>query len=222
MLKETITYTDLNGIQQTRDFYFNLSKAELARMEMRENLSGGLRNMLQAIIDSNDGRRIMDVFEEIIGSAYGVRSEDGQSFVKTPEQTAAFKGSPAYDELFMRIVTDAGYAASFIRGIVPADLAGEVDAAAQTPTLSPSELARQNSEAQMQGFNQPKPAQEPVQSLPHQQYVGMTREELDAQQRLQQEQWRQQDQLRQQQIVQGGASEQTIGQEAGWATPPQQ
>ena len=35
MLKKTITYTDYNGSQRTEDFYFNLSKAEIAEMECR-------------------------------------------------------------------------------------------------------------------------------------------------------------------------------------------
>ena len=34
MLKKTIKYTDYNGEEQTEDFYFNLSKAELTEMEL--------------------------------------------------------------------------------------------------------------------------------------------------------------------------------------------
>lgn len=33
MTKETITYTDLNGIQRTEDFYFDLSKPEIVKMQ---------------------------------------------------------------------------------------------------------------------------------------------------------------------------------------------
>jgi hypothetical protein len=32
MLKKTITYTDYNGNKLTEDFYFNLSRAEIAEM----------------------------------------------------------------------------------------------------------------------------------------------------------------------------------------------
>ena len=40
MLKKTITYTDYNGMTRTEDFYFNLSMAEVAEMEM--STAGGL------------------------------------------------------------------------------------------------------------------------------------------------------------------------------------
>lgn len=33
MTKETITYTDLNGVQRTEDFYFDLSKPEIVKMQ---------------------------------------------------------------------------------------------------------------------------------------------------------------------------------------------
>ena len=33
MHKEVITYTDLNGVQRTEDFYFDLSKPEIVKMQ---------------------------------------------------------------------------------------------------------------------------------------------------------------------------------------------
>ena len=33
MHKEIITYTDLNGVQRTEDFYFDLSKPEIVKMQ---------------------------------------------------------------------------------------------------------------------------------------------------------------------------------------------
>ena len=44
MLKKTITYTDYNGMTRTEDFYFNLSMAEVAEMEM--STAGGLAEMI--------------------------------------------------------------------------------------------------------------------------------------------------------------------------------
>ena len=48
MLKKTITYTDYDGHERVEDFYFNLSKAEVAEMEMSEY--GGLSNLLKKIV----------------------------------------------------------------------------------------------------------------------------------------------------------------------------
>ena len=34
MIKKTITYTDYNGVSRTEDFWFNLTTAELMKMEL--------------------------------------------------------------------------------------------------------------------------------------------------------------------------------------------
>ena len=52
MLKETITYTDYNGVERTEDHYFNLSKAELTEMELSAH--GGYGEMLKNIVASKD------------------------------------------------------------------------------------------------------------------------------------------------------------------------
>ena len=40
MLKRTIKFTDYNGVERTEEHYFNLTKAEVAEMQM--TVSGGL------------------------------------------------------------------------------------------------------------------------------------------------------------------------------------
>lgn len=122
MLKKTITYTDFNGNQRTEDFYFNLSKAELAEWELRENLQGGLSGLVERVSGSNDGRLIMDTFRDLIKKTYGVKSEDGRSFRKSDELSEGFLGSEAYSELFMGMISNPGEAAAFVNGIMPADL----------------------------------------------------------------------------------------------------
>lgn len=122
MLKKIITYTDFNGQQHTEDFYFNLSKAELAEWEMRENLSGGLGHKLEAVIKSGDGRLIMDIFKEIIAKSIGKRSADGRSFIKNEQITQEFLGSGAYEELFMELISDPDAAKNFINAVVPQNL----------------------------------------------------------------------------------------------------
>ena len=47
MLKKTITYTDFDDNERTEDFYFHLSKAEIAEMELSEN--GGLVKLIGKI-----------------------------------------------------------------------------------------------------------------------------------------------------------------------------
>lgn len=117
MLKKTITYTDYEGVERTENFYFNLTKAELAEMELTTD--GGMKERLQRIVDAKDGKAIMREFKGIIMKAYGVKSDDGKRFRKSEELSKEFEESPAYDILFMELVTDADAAANFVQGILP-------------------------------------------------------------------------------------------------------
>ena len=117
MLKKTITYTDYNGTERTEDFYFNLSKAEVTEMELSVN--GGLTNMIEKIVASQDSKEIVTLFKEIILKAYGEKSPDGRRFVKSKELSDAFSQTEAYSELFIELATNAESASTFINGIVP-------------------------------------------------------------------------------------------------------
>ena len=124
MLKKTITYTDYNGNSRTEDFYFNLTKTELMKMEMGTN--GGLSEMVKSIIAAQDQAALIQIFEDLILKAYGVKSLDGKRFEKSSQLSEAFAQTEAYDQLFMELATDADAAAQFINGIVPAEMAKEL------------------------------------------------------------------------------------------------
>lgn len=124
MLKKTITYTDLDGNEVTDDFYFHISKSELVKLQV--SAGEGFRDYLMNVVKSGDGGKIIEEFEQILRLAYGVRSEDGKSFLKPQGAFEAFQGTDAYDQLFMQLVTDAKASAEFVNGIVPSELAVEV------------------------------------------------------------------------------------------------
>lgn len=125
MLKKTITFQDLDGNEITEDFYFRLTKAEIAELEV--GADGGLTAYLNRIVEARDGQAIMDMFKKIIGMSVGRRSEDGRRFVKNEEITNDFMQTDAYSELFMELVTDAEKAAAFVRGLVPKDVQKVMD-----------------------------------------------------------------------------------------------
>lgn len=135
MLKLTRTYTDYNGVQRTEDFYFNLSKAEVAEMEM--GTAGGLAEMIQKVVDAKDAQAIIKVFKDILLKAYGEKSPDGKYFNKSTEISQAFASTEAYSDLFMELATDADFAVKFVNGIIPADLA-KAAATANGPVLMPA------------------------------------------------------------------------------------
>lgn len=124
MLKKEITFSDLDGNPITETFYFNLSKSELAELELSE--TGGLAKLLSDVIKSGDTADIVQRFKWILAKAYGVRSEDNRRFIKTPEAWEEFSQTGAYDELFMEILTNATSAAEFITNIIPQDLADKM------------------------------------------------------------------------------------------------
>ncbi len=123
MLKKTITYTDYNNNERTEDFYFNLTKAELMEMEMSTN--GGLAEMINKIIASQDAPAIIKIFKELVLKAYGEKSLDGKRFIKNDDIREEFSQTEAYSQLFMELATDADAAAAFVNGIMPAGLSQE-------------------------------------------------------------------------------------------------
>lgn len=137
MLKQPISYEDFDGNVQIESFYFNLTKTELA--EMQFSTEGGFDAMLTKIVQSDDKSAILETFKTIIMKAYGVRSEDGKRFMKSPQLAEEFSQTAAFDALVMLLANDAGAAGAFIVGVVPASLQDSVDLEALGLTNSVTE-----------------------------------------------------------------------------------
>lgn len=131
MLKKTIKYTDYNGIERTEDFWFNMSKAEIAEMEI--STTGGFSEMIQKIIAAQDIPAIAKIFKDFILKAYGEKSPDGKRFIKSEELSTQFSQTEAYSQLFMELATDAQAASDFINGVAPNT---EVQKEAAAPLIS--------------------------------------------------------------------------------------
>lgn len=116
MLKKTIIYKDLNGVERTEDFYFNLSKPEIVKMQA--SVKGGYDVQLRSIAANLNGGQIMEFFEELISKAYGEKSEDGRRFMKSEEISRSFMETPAYEKLFEELVTDDKAAADFVNTVM--------------------------------------------------------------------------------------------------------
>ena len=124
MITKTIKYTDYNGVERNENFMFNLSKAELMELEM--GTTGGLAEMIQKIVETQDAPSIIKIFKELVLKAYGEKSADGKRFVKVSDTgvplSIGFSQTEAYSQLFMELATDADKAAEFVKGIVPSDI----------------------------------------------------------------------------------------------------
>lgn len=118
MFSKEITYTDYDGNQRTETFYFNISRAEVIKMDLM--IPGGLEKMLQKAASLQDGKRFGEFLEMLILKAYGEKSEDGRRFVKSDALSEAFAQTEAYSELWSALLTDKEFATEFLTGIMPA------------------------------------------------------------------------------------------------------
>lgn len=117
MVKEIIKYTDFNGNECEEVAYFNLTKSECAKLQL--GMKEGLSNYIKEVVESNNNKAMVELFEKIVLDSYGVKSEDGKRFVKSEELKTEFSQSAAYDELFFTLATDGDKAKQFIEGVIP-------------------------------------------------------------------------------------------------------
>jgi hypothetical protein len=116
MLKKKLTYKDWNGVERTEEFCFHLTEAELMQLELETE--GGFKGLLQRIIDASDSAKMIKIFKELIDRSYGVLSDDGKYFRKTPEALRDFQSTQAYSDLYISLLNDEE-AAKFIKAVAP-------------------------------------------------------------------------------------------------------
>lgn len=134
MLVERVKYKDFDGNEREENFYFNFTEAELTEMEL--STKGGLKNEIQRIMDSQDQSEIIKIFKNLLLKAYGVKSPDGKRFIKDEQLTKEFEQTNAYSQLFMKLAFDDEAAAKWINGVIPQEIAKELDKN-PTPALAP-------------------------------------------------------------------------------------
>lgn len=126
MLKRSIEFEDYDGNKRKEDHYFNLNKAEVIKW-LTTSGDYTLDKVLERLSTERNGKKIMEIFEDLIHLSYGKKSLDGRKFEKTEEIWNDFYQTEAYSVLFTELVTDARKAADFVNKIIPKDLADEVE-----------------------------------------------------------------------------------------------
>lgn len=117
MVKETITYHDLDGNEITEDFWFNMFSTEIAEWNFEK--TGGLEEYVKKLQAEEDPAKIIQFIKEIILKSFGKRSEDGLRFIKSDADAIAFSQTEAFHVLFLKLAQDEKEASRFINGIVP-------------------------------------------------------------------------------------------------------
>lgn len=121
MIYRDITYTNYDGEEITDRFYFNLSRADLIRMDMQSG--GDLASYMKKVVESGDNEAIWSMFEKIVTLSVGKKSIDGKRFDRSTEAKKDFLESDAYSEFLYMLMTDnygtePNYAQKFVSGLV--------------------------------------------------------------------------------------------------------
>lgn len=125
MLKKTIEFEDYDGNKRSEEHYFNLNKSEVIKW-LTTTGDYTLDKVLERLSTERNGKKIMEIFEDLIHMSYGRKSLDGRKFEKNDEIWNDFYQTEAYSVLFTELVTDAGKAATFINEIIPSAIADEI------------------------------------------------------------------------------------------------
>lgn len=128
MLKKTVTYTNFNDEEKTVDLYFNLTRTELIQLDAE--LPGGVKKTLESAVDlfqQGDETGIRSLIDMFVSRAYGVRSDDGERFVKGDGALfAEFSETAAYDEFYVSLFDSEDALLSFFNGIMPQVVQDEI------------------------------------------------------------------------------------------------
>lgn len=125
MKKYTVSYTTFTGAEVARDIYLHLNKKEIA--ELNALYPEGLQKRFEKLSANpedpspQDLRDLLELFEKIITTGYGVPSEDGERFVKTKDGVKLgdqFVETPAYSAFLDDVISDENLAKSVIEEMV--------------------------------------------------------------------------------------------------------
>lgn len=146
-LKHQVTYKNIFGDEVTRDLYFNLTSAELAELDQEYADDGGFDGRLKRIgTAGTNGKMIIETLKNILGRSYGERQ--GDELVKGQDVLNRFYASEGYSQVLEGLASGKMNPYDFIGKILPEAAEKQINEDGK----SISELARERSEEQMQGF----------------------------------------------------------------------
>lgn len=118
MFKLPLTYLGFDGKEKTKDFYFNLTKGEIAEMHL--TLPGGFDGFIDRLNEDPDPASIITVFKELILRSYGKRTADNK-FIKSTELSQEFAATDAYSVLFLKFLdNEDDFVNKFLEGTINA------------------------------------------------------------------------------------------------------
>lgn len=124
MLKKTLKYVNFNNEEVEEDLYFNLTQVEAVRLDLEFD---GLEAYIEKMTVEERIRDIMFLFERLLKTSFGEKSEDGKFFIKNEEVQDRFMQSAAYDALFTSMMQNTDLAIEFFTEVVSTAMPRKVD-----------------------------------------------------------------------------------------------
>ena len=149
MLTKVVTYEDFNGETRTEELRFNLTKVELTKMamdlpeDMRDSIPDDPskidnEKLATTLVEKLGNKGIFAFIEAIVLKSYGIKSEDGRRFIKTPEMAVEFSQTLAFDAIMMEFMANSDAAAEFINNVIPANVVDQIADSIPGPQVVPN------------------------------------------------------------------------------------
>lgn len=121
MLKKSIKFKNLDGVEEEVVYYFHMNRGDVAMMEVSSQ--EGYSGYLEKIIKDNDRGAIARAIKELILVSVGYRDKDDAGrFIKTDEYAKAFSQTEAFSELYLELITDTAASIEFFKGVLPGNI----------------------------------------------------------------------------------------------------
>ncbi len=120
MITKTLTYTNYKGNKVTRKFYFHMSDSEYFEFDLKYN---GVQSYVKRL--QNQSGAELDIYlflKDLIVSSYGVKSDDGESFLKSSEERQKFQCSIGFDRIMEDMITNPKQIIKFMAGVSTAKI----------------------------------------------------------------------------------------------------
>ena len=124
MLIHKISYIDLNGVTCEDTLYFNLSKVDIAKLQVKGD--GTFIDQLKGWLKDKKIENVFNFFYNLVLDSYGEKSEDGKRFIRTPEMRKQFEESRAFDEFFADVISTDEKMTNFVRAVIPYTLPEDI------------------------------------------------------------------------------------------------
>ena len=147
MLRKEVTFEDFNGVNQTEECFFNLTKTELIEMAMdlpegvSESVGDDPNNIdeekaVGKLMETMGNKGVLKFIKDLVLKSYGVKSADGRRFMKVDENgkplSIEFSQTMAFETIIDEFMSNDIAAANFVNGIFPSSVADKIPATKKT------------------------------------------------------------------------------------------